>query len=263
MDEPIDDTEHGGPRYPRAESIGASDLADALCRLPMLGDDLFLRMQAYNLSSVDHMIMGMEQEALRQSFRDDRISPDLLQLLSALTQMWIFASYELLRTWRSRIKQIIKWAENGGLASKLEVYERPARHRDLGNDLRASELRAVMSDPSLLDALRRGLIVTHVTFTRLHHLRITLAKHEIPNTKAKSAHMPGYARVNSWCGALEYHLSKSGTTYAVLCRRDIAEELRGVVGAVPQSADELAAFDAFMDSSFEVGDVFAEADGQA
>jgi len=44
--------------------------------------------------------------------------------LSAQSQMWIFAAYEIMRTWRQRVRRMIEWAKNGALESKLLAFEK-------------------------------------------------------------------------------------------------------------------------------------------
>jgi hypothetical protein len=44
-------------------------------------------------------------------------------LLNALSQQWLFALYELLRIWRERAKDVVKWHVNGGLELKAEALE--------------------------------------------------------------------------------------------------------------------------------------------
>lgn len=244
------------PVYAAPEDIEPSALARSLCSLPILGDDVYLRMQAYNVSAVDHFLIGMEREALARYFHDDRVPPDLLQLLSALTQMWIFSAYELLRTWRSRARDIIKWAESGGLAQKLKSYERTTDDRDFGRRLRASQIKKAMDDPGYVELLRAALDVTHITFTRLEHVRVSLAKHEVAKSKGQPALYPGYGRLNTWCGALEYELARGRVSYDLLCRRDIADALRAVETSERPSKEHLAAFDAFMKGDFGSADPF-------
>jgi hypothetical protein len=62
-------------------------------------DDAFLRMQAFNLSLVDHFVMRLELQLHRARFNEEKGLGGDTAFLSAQTQMWIFAVYELLRTW--------------------------------------------------------------------------------------------------------------------------------------------------------------------
>jgi hypothetical protein len=105
MEEPddySDDHDDDIPDYRDPDEIDATELSLALDTLRLLGDDLFMRTQAFNLSLVDHFIMQLELQLLRARFKEEKGSFTNNAFLSAQTQMWIFAAYELLRTWRAR-----------------------------------------------------------------------------------------------------------------------------------------------------------------
>ena len=103
--------------------IDPSAINKALCSLTLLGDDLYLRMQAMNLGVVDPFIADLEARLLRKQIDEERTPlPDAL-FVPAQSQMWIFAAYELLRTWRQRVADMIKWHENSGLEIKLRALE--------------------------------------------------------------------------------------------------------------------------------------------
>src|SRR5260370_15425287 len=116
-----------GPEYRRAEEIGLSELRDALGRLQLFGDDPYLRMQAFNLALVDQTLTRLEYEVLEKLNAEERTPIPETAHLSALSQMWIFATYELMRTWRQRAQNMIKWADNGRLAPTLNEFA-----KDLG-----------------------------------------------------------------------------------------------------------------------------------
>jgi hypothetical protein len=80
-------------------------------------------MQAHNLALVDEFIMKIEDNVLAELLENERTPIDAF-FLSAQSQMWIFAVYELLRTWKERVSNIKKWAESGGLQDKLAQYEK-------------------------------------------------------------------------------------------------------------------------------------------
>jgi len=95
-----DDYEEDAPRYGPASSVQSGSLREALCGLSLLGDDPFLSGQAFNLAIVDEWLTQIEEELMRQLFREDRTPMPEAVFVSAQSQMWIFATYELLRTWR-------------------------------------------------------------------------------------------------------------------------------------------------------------------
>jgi hypothetical protein len=73
--------------------------------LPLF-DDLFLSMQGQNVMVVDFYLRDLEHDLLRRLVEIERTPFPETLIVSALSQMWIFAVYELLRTWRQRIRYL-------------------------------------------------------------------------------------------------------------------------------------------------------------
>ena len=96
----------------------------ALTDLYLLGDDPFLRMQAFNLGMIDDWLTGLEQGVLKALVREDGTPLRKQPFCRPQSQMWLFAAYELIRTWRQRCRDMIKWSESGGLEPKLSELER-------------------------------------------------------------------------------------------------------------------------------------------
>jgi hypothetical protein len=71
-DDYIEDHDDDIPDFRGPEEIEATELSHALGSLHLLGDDPFLRMQAFNLSLVDHFIMGLELQLHRALQRGGR-----------------------------------------------------------------------------------------------------------------------------------------------------------------------------------------------
>jgi hypothetical protein len=246
-DDYFEDHDDDIPDFRGPEEIEATELSDALGSLYLLGDDLFLRSQAFNLSIVDHFIMGLELQLLRARFNEEKRPIGDTAFLSAQTQMWIFAAYELLRTWRARAKDIVKLAKNGGLQLKVDSLARKLPFEHPGRQMRANQLRHIIKTPALLDDIARDLRRTHMLFRSLEHVRIALAKHEVGGKKNSVAHAPGLASFNRWNGSLEYEISYEGAVIGTLSRRDIAGSLRALADASnPPSEEDLASFDEIM-----------------
>jgi hypothetical protein len=252
-DEDIDD-EHFGPDelpYRPVETIDPNELAQALTGLSLLGGDLYLRMQAMNIAMVDNMLMPMEQTVLELLIQTERTPVEEALGLSALSQMWLFAAYELLRTWRQRARKALEWHKAGVLNSKIAEYETTANKRANPRLILARELRSLESDPSVAERLRDDLARVHMPFTRLDHLRISLAKHEIKSKRDSFASAPGYGRVNMFCGALDYQLEIGTNVLELINRRDIADELRAIPTGDPPDAEARMAFDLYMKGNFD------------
>ena len=120
------------PNYRDPDQVKESELRTALCGLRLLGDDLYLRTQAVNLSLVDQFVMRLEYDTLSKLNDEESTPVPEAAFLSPISQMWIFAAYELLRTWRQRTKEALKLLQSGGLAKKIEVLERDGEHFHAG-----------------------------------------------------------------------------------------------------------------------------------
>ena len=235
------------PRYQAPSAIDPSALRQALCKLNLFGDDPFLSMQAFNLAIVDQFLMDLEDQLLKKLVDEERTPLPEAAFLSAQSQMWIFAAYELMRTWRQRARDMIKWAESGGLEQKLAALEKEEAYQHFGRQYRAGQIRAVLTDPDRVNAIQRDLKRTHMLFARLEAIRISLAKHEVRKKKHSVALRPGYGWINSWCGALDYEIENGHYSMGNINRRDIADEIRLLLADdyVP-SDEDIASFEQFM-----------------
>lgn len=234
-----------GPRYADVATLEGWEIPTALQGLTLFHDP-YLSMQAQNLAVVDHFLNGLEQRVMKRAFLEDRTPIDDAMFLNAQSQMWIFAGYEVMRTWRQRAKDIIKWHDNGGLQMKLESLEADQGFVHHGNHRRAALIREVIADPTIVQALRDDLKRTHVVFARMEYLRISLAKHEVPGKAKSLAIAPGYGRINSWCGALDYELGNGKYIIGYVNRRDIADDIRAIPNLEVPTDENLASFDEYM-----------------
>jgi hypothetical protein len=223
----VEDEYGDGDDYRPSEQIQMFELVDGLRSLHMLAGDLFLGMQATNLALVDQFIMELEDEVRAKLFAEER-TPSETFFLSAQTQMWIFAAYELLRTWKERAAEVLKLAKNGGLELKIKALERDRGYRHFGHEEYATQLKAVLSDSTLLDKIREDQRVVYFPFSTLEHLRVALAKHQVVGQPNVAAYAPGYGRINQWCGALDYQLEADGMIFGTVNRRSIADSIRAL-----------------------------------
>lgn len=234
------------PPYRPASSIEAGALRNALCGLRLLGDDPFLSSQAFNVAFVDEWLTWLEEDLLNKLFREERTPIPEAVFVSAQSQMWIFAVYELLRTWRQRAREMRKWAENGGLEKKLAVLRKDLGFVHFGRTIRAKQIERVLEDPNSIELIGDDLNRVHIPFARLEAIRISLAKHEVRKSGNSVALRPGFGRINQWCGALDYEIEVGGDSLGMINRRDIAEEIRALPDIDIPSDDDLAGFDAFL-----------------
>lgn len=234
------------PTYRLPETIAPSELRGALCGLTLFGSDPNFRNQAFNLALVDQFIMKLEVGLLKQQFREERTPVPEAAFVSAQSQMWIFAAYELIRTWRQRAKDMIKWADNGGLQAKLAYFKRKTSYVHVGCEWRAAQIEQVLANPSFLAPIRADLLRTHIPFSRIEAIRVSIAKHEIRGRPNSVPQMPTQGRINGWCGSVDFELEHEGVVVGTISRRDIADELRSIPGSNLPTDEEIRQFDEFM-----------------
>ncbi len=202
-------------------------------------------MQATNIGLVDAFLNILESRLMRERFAQDGTPLDTAFVL-AQSQMWIFATYELLRTWKQRAKDTIKLIENGGIEARLAKLQKPLSYRHTAREMRAHQLRKIAAMPSALDVLDADLRRIHVTFGLMEALRMTLAKHEVPKVKDSVAFAPGYGRINMWNGSIDFELSTDVGILETTSHRELAEGLRHIFDGPPQTWNELASFNDYL-----------------
>lgn len=239
--------EDARPSHRKPEEIAVHELVSGLHRLTFFADNMFLRTQALNLAVVDKFIMELEVSTLRKSFREEGVIFEDSLFLSAQTQMWIFAAYELLRTWRARVKKIVQLSRTGGIDSKIAALDAGKKHAPVGNIIYVEQLNKAKTDPSLLSQIENDLDITHITYSMLSYVRMALAKHEMQGSKyGRPSGSSTMGRANRYTGSVDYELTDGPSIWGYVSRRDIAEGMRGFATATAQSKEELADFDRYM-----------------
>lgn len=229
------------PRF--HEEIEAHELVAALTGLTLLGDDLAMRSQAFNIAMVDKFIMELEMNYLRSHFNDDvGRQPGTAAFLSAQTEMWIFAAYELMRSWRERAKLSIKLAENGGLGAKIShLLARPPW--DHGSLMVARQLTRVRDEPEILPRIRDDLLRSHIPFHLLEWVRVQLAKYQEPGNE--KSFVRSHPMMDRETGSLNYELTRGPMILETLSRRQLADSLRGLNDMEVPSQETITAFESF------------------
>ncbi|SRR5712692_5493213 len=186
-DEPDDSSSEDGDE----DSDSASDigLAAALRTLPLFTEP-YLHMQAMNLDLVDRFLVQQEAQLLHEYLEKEQTPFPTTMFVSALCQLWIFGLYELLRTWRQRSREVLRWSRE---FHAVPAADRPARlaakRREIEKraaDPRSAEAfhwpvyEATASDPAFGETIRKALDRSERLFRRIEAFRVTLAKHEMP-----------------------------------------------------------------------------------
>ena len=246
MEDDIEDRGHEFDRYIAPDTIHPNALAASLCRLHLLGDDVYLRMQATNVGMVDVFLMGIETQLRSTLGDDDGPDMELGFLLSAMSQMWIFAVYELLRTWRQRATTTLELLNANKLSQRIAELSTDEAFEHVGRKLLAAQLQKVLDDPERAGEIKEHLRRSGMLYVRLDALRVTLAKHEDKGDRGSVAYAPGYGRFNLWCGAIEYTIGRGKDVYGTVNRRDIADGLRSLWDGEAASDEDIASFKKFM-----------------
>lgn len=207
------------------EEILPSEMSEALASLQFLGSDPFLRMQTTNIAIIDQFIMQVEAEVL-DDLLNERIYIASGTFLSAQTQMWIFALYELLRTWRQRVRHITSLSKSRGLLKQADALDKGAGYIHPNRHFRASQYRQADADPALIAIADDDLRNTHIAFRQIEMLRMSFAKHEQKGRRNSAADAPGYARIDHWTGSLQYQLGNDYAVFDTITRRNIADGVR-------------------------------------
>jgi hypothetical protein len=215
---------------------------EVLKSLPLL-NDLYVGMQAMNLTIVDSMIEEMEEDLLAEYIHLERTPIPSVMIVSALSQLWIFGVYELLRTWRQRLQDVLKFVDKTATlapeAREAQIAAKEASLHDPTYDVvgHAPHVkaygRAVLDEP-FRESLRTALYRSEIPFRRIESLRVHLAKHEIPKAKGVYGGGAGYSRIN-YDGSIAYHVPLGGHEVDIITRRQIADDLRQLADDRPLS----------------------------
>jgi hypothetical protein len=183
-------------------------------------------MQAMNIAIIDQMVTHMEYELLAEYIQIERTPLDTMIQVSALSQMWTFSVYELLRTWRQRIRDFRKQFDNGMLAQRVaRLRDQAEADHSAAALLRAIHADRVLTNPKLLNAAEGHVAATKPVFNLVEILRMNLAKHASPGA-GHLAQMPGYGRIDMQCGSVNFHVVCHDRSISFVSRRDIAEAIR-------------------------------------
>jgi hypothetical protein len=210
-------------------------LHETLRELPLL-DEVFLGMQAMNVDLVDGYLRDLEADLLREYIEAERTPIASAAFVSAVSQMWVFAAYELMRTWRQRAREVVNWSNeaaaltedgqaNAIAAKRQEVERRASETLDPGSKWDMFE-RA--TDPQFAEELRSALDRTEVAYRSIEAVRMTLAKHEVPRSRGMYAGAAGYGRIDMSTGSIYWQVELGKNEVAVTSRADLSDALHAL-----------------------------------
>jgi hypothetical protein len=184
-------------------------------------------MQATYIQVIDMRLLQMEQLMTERSWMTEKVDSFEAMELAALSQMWIFSVYELLRTWKSRSKSIIDLLESG--TARAKILELRSDPMNFAGNWFASKIEEATSLPKWIDQTVLELNKLQPFMKLLHDVRVPLAKHENPGKKDSFAPAPGYARIDQYrSGSVIYTLILGKRAIKNTTRREISDLMRTI-----------------------------------
>lgn len=220
--------------YEHLDQIDFSIITSKMKWLPFFNEDLFLGMQVMNVGVVDAHVTQYEYALLQEYIEIERTPSFSAMNVSALSQMWIFALYEVLRVWRQRHYEFDKLFKNGGIDSKIEHWEKDAE-MNLALLDRIRQIKEYRDNEKYRDCVNKMWVEFEEVYRMVELFRMNLAKHVAPGKNNVIPRAPGYGRINMFCGSMDYELISKEGYYRYLNRRNIADTLRLCI----ESCDEL------------------------
>ncbi len=200
-------------------------MGDLFWKLPLF-DNLYLSMQGQNVMLVDVYLRDREKALLAEYHQRERTPiPDVL-FVSALSQMWIFGTYELLRTWRQFIRDLKK--AGAALPDEEETVGEEDPRRQLAEAYWRGHIEQLRSDPQFGEQLDAAYAKVEPLFRRIEALRMNLAKHEVPKRKGELAMAPGYGRIDESDGSIYWFVDLGDNYVDMVSRRGVGDELRQI-----------------------------------
>lgn len=219
--------------YKSLDQLDFRIITTGIKKLPFFEDDVFLGMQAMNVGIVDQVITQFEYTLLQEYNKIEK-TPDSTMAVSALSQMWIYALYEVLRMWRDRKFEFDKLLKNGGITPKVNSMVSDSMNQTI--IIRKQQMLRFKNDKKYREQIDTIWGNLEEIYRAIELIRMNLAKHCTPGGDNMIPMSPGYARINEWCGALDFQLLEKNKDYTdtinkdryytTLNRRDIADALR-------------------------------------
>jgi hypothetical protein len=194
-------------------------------------------MQAMNIDLIDAYLSDLEQQLLREYIEIEKTPVDTALFVSALSQLWIFGLYELLRTWRQRAADVIKFAEEIkplNLANRKNRITDKRRQIKKAVALNGSDIfywkpyEKAAKSVRYFEAICNAIDRSELLFRRIEALRMSLAKHEIPKSKGSFALAPGYGRIDMSDGSIYWQVVLQDNQIDLVSRRAIADDCRAL-----------------------------------
>lgn len=215
-----------------SEEEDSSGLAESLQSLPLIEDDPYLRMQAFNLEVVSKILDDMESSLLREYLETDG-TPSSVIIVSAVSQLWVFGIYELLRTWRQRAFDVLKFGHRvakvdqtvieKAISEKVEQLNAASADPEFGSPWVVQAYELAGRDPEFHKRVQLALDRSERAFRKLEALRVHLAKHEVPKSKGVYGMAPGYGRIDESTGSIFWQVPLGNMEVDMISRHSLRD----------------------------------------
>ena len=211
--------------YTSPSKIDFSTLTMRWRDLALIEYDVYLGMQGMNIGIADAVITPWEYDLLREYINIERTPIDSAMTVSAFSQMWLFAVYEVMRVWRDRVYNYRKWHQTGGLNQIITNLD-TADGMNMTKNVKKRQIERYRDDEDFRKRSRNEWALFEPVYRMVELLRMNLAKHAAPGKDTMLPRMPGYGRINPFCGAMDFEVINNDGSYYTLNRRDVADALR-------------------------------------
>ena len=233
MTEEIDDDYIPPPEH-------LTDIFGVLREFPYMFGNLYLQMQCRNISITYQQLNPMEENLLFRKIDEERTPIDDAFVLSAWSQMWVFAFFELMRTWKTLIDDNLRFARaivrGKDAAARQTVIDKKIAENDKASRLtidfgayhRAAMEGVIRMPEHNIESLEAALDTTKLLRRMLAEVRTSLAKHEVAGSRAY-APSPGYGLISPINGSIGWLIVyENPRSEAIVSRRNIADECRAI-----------------------------------
>ena len=195
MDENFDIEEHDEIPYKGWNDLDFSVITMGMKHLPFFKDDLYLGMQAMNVGIVDSVVTEQEYALLREWFEIEKTPTEMALAVSAMSQMWIYGLYEVLRMWRDRRFEFDKLHKNGGIDLKVTSMSEDDPI-NLTIEVRKKQLMRYKNESDYRKEIDDAWAKIEPVYRMTELFRMNLAKHCAPGKNGTIPRAPGYGRIN-------------------------------------------------------------------
>ena len=130
-----------------------------------------------------------------------------------------------MRVWRDRVYNYRKWHQTGGLNQIITNLD-TADGMNMTKNVKKRQIERYRDDEDFRKRSRNEWALFEPVYRMVELLRMNLAKHAAPGKDTMLPRMPGYGRINPFCGAMDFEVINNDGSYYTLNRRDVADALR-------------------------------------